>query len=84
MPGLMVLVSNVNQTEAPAGQYRLAFVGEVEGSAVQIGGNVFVNYTDSVPVINLAVLDAAVAAAAVAGFTVLPADKKTLYGGAGL
>jgi len=84
MAGIVILVATVNRTNAPTGQYRLSGQGVVEGAPAgdEVSWEVFVNYSDSTAVVNAACKDAAVAAAVTAGFTVGPADSKTLFAGA--
>ena len=84
MAAVVILVAAVDQFSAPLGQYRLAGVAEVEGSGMNapVSWETFVAFSDAVSVVNKACVDAAVAAVQTAGFTVAPADKKTLFASA--
>ena len=84
MANIIALVTAINRHAAPEGQYRIAGLAEVEGAPVdsQVSWELFANYDAAVPTVNAACVVAAVDAATAAGFSVLPADVKTLFGAA--
>ena len=85
MADLIVFVVHVDRSSSPPpGQYRIAGVAEVDGSPpdTSVTWETFVPFTAAVLPINTACINAAVAAAQAAGFTVNPSDNKRLFASA--
>jgi hypothetical protein len=85
MADLIAFVLFVDRfSSPPPGQYRIAGVAEVDGAPpnTDIGWETFVPFSAAVLPINTACINAAVAAANAAGFTVGPSDNKRLFASA--
>jgi hypothetical protein len=84
MASIIAFVSAITTLNVPAGQYSIRGEAQVDGAGLAdaIAWEVFVNFSDSVPVVNGACMAAAVAAAQALGLTVEPADKRTLFASA--
>ena len=85
MADLIAFVVFVDKANSPPpGQYRIAGIAEVEGGSPEthVEWEAFVSFSAAVVPINTACINAAVAAANAAGFTVGPSDNKRLFASA--